>query len=187
MTPPEAQDVITMLLAAFPRELRPDQVEETSKIYRIMMRDLDFSAAKIAVQRLLATAKRLPTIADIREAMLEVGVGGKRSGAEAWGDVRKAVSQFGAYREPRFADPLVAEAVDAIGWHVICKSEETDPAPRAKFADAYNRLAGAARKEAAIAPGSGVPPALPSSERALPEGQSTMAELMARVVPGGRR
>lgn len=179
MTNEQAQDVVTLLLAAFPNDLTPHQVEDTSRVYRIMLRDLDYQRAQVAVRRVLATAKRLPKIAEIREAMLEVGVGGKRSGAEAWGDVLKAVSKYGVHRDPTFADPLVAAAVEAVGWRAICNAPEIDPSPRAKFADAYNRMAAGARKESQIAPG-----ATPAQLETRDGTAVPMAELLKRLGPG---
>jgi len=176
----EAQKVVTMLLAAFPRDLLPEQVEDTSKIYRIMMKDLDFDRTQLAVYRLLATAKRLPKIAELREALLEVGVGGRRSGAEAWGDVLKAVRKHGAWKDPVFDDPLVAAATAAVGWRAICMADEIDPAPRAKFADAYNRLAERARKELQVSRGAGaLPVSAPSAM--LASGPTSLGDIIATI------
>lgn len=151
----EAKQLVAVVIGAFPNaRVTP----ATPGAYENAIRDLEYAHASAAIARLLATAKFMPAIAEIREAAVEVACGGdQRSGAEAWGDVVRAVGTFGINRIPTFADPLVWSAVEAIGWRTICNSDETDPAPRAKFADAYNRLARSARRTAAMSRGAMVP------------------------------
>ena len=148
-----------------------------------MMRDLDFERTKVAVRNLVANAKRLPAVAELREALLEVSIGGKRSGAEAWRDVLKAVSSYGVHREPTFNDPLVAEAVAPVGRRAICNAPETanSGATREKFADAYNSLASSSRRQLVMAAG-----VTQQQPRASLRGEARSIEELLHEIPRGR-
>ncbi len=143
MTKVESIKLVAVLLAAFPHS---DTTAATSSVYEQSLADLDYQTADTAVRRLIATAKFRPTIAEIREAALELRQGPRRPGGEAWGDVLDAVSRFGSYRTPRFDDPLVSRAVDAFGWREICGSEN-QIADRARFIELYDSYTHVARRE----------------------------------------
>jgi hypothetical protein len=178
MTPQDANDLVKRILGAYPTQRMKLSSADISGMvisYTAGLIDLDFEIARAAVDRANKTSEMIPTIAKIRAEVVELARGGKRSGAEAWGDVLRAVGTFGIYQEPRFADPLVAEAVGAVGWRAICQSDETDSSPRAKFAAAYDRLAASTRKEAQASRGAGAPQ--------LEAGARSIGELMAAVLP----
>ena len=143
MTQVEVAKLVAVLIAAFPSTKASG---DTSKIYERMLRDLDCEQAGAAVQRLLASAKFMPTIAEIREAVLVSERGPKRAGGDAWGDVLAAVHRFGSYRTPTFTDPTVAHAVAALGWSEICLSEN-QAADRARFIELYDKLQATERAE----------------------------------------
>ncbi len=145
MTEKEISKLVAVIAAAYPAA-RGDA--GTVAIYQRMLADLDFVAARAAVERLLATSKWLPTIAEIREATLAVTAGEARPGGAAWGDVKAAIRRYGYDRRPGvdfyFADPVVLEAVRALGWFELCSSEN-EVSDRARFIDLYDRLAVDAR------------------------------------------
>ena len=150
MTEDQAQEVVVLLVAGFPAGLRHlDSAERkaTMAVYRRMIVDLDFEKTKAAVERLAATAKFFPAIAEIREAVLVVAVGEHRSGADAWGDFLDAVHVYGRYRSPEFDDPLVADVVASMKWTALCDSDN-HVADRARFIELYDHLARADRREA---------------------------------------
>lgn len=170
MTRLEVSKLVAALIGAFPAARVTDA---TPAVYETALRDLEHRHAQLAVNRLLATAKFMPTIAEIREAAVEIAHPELRSGAEAWGDVVKAVSKFGINRTPTFDDRLVAAAVEAIGWTNICNAKQDDPSTRAKFADAYNAAARRARTDAALSRGATAPMLERGIEpRALPSGET---------------
>ena len=162
MTRAEAAEILGLLVAAFPaaRPIGRDAEDARATLWEAMLADLDAAATRGAAMRLIATAKFFPTIAEVRESVLAVTVGETRPGGDAWGDVLRSVGRFGAYRSPTFADPIVAEAVAALGWQEICLSEN-QVADRARFVDLYDRLAATRRKDAAVG-------ALPGARSALP-------------------
>jgi hypothetical protein len=153
MTDVEAQRLITCVVTAFPAtlaRLTPDQQRDTQAIYRRMLADLDYPAANAAIERLLATAKFMPTVAEIREATLAIESGEQKPGGEAWGEVLKAVSVYGSYRTPgvefTFSDPVTARCVDSLGWSSLCLSENT-VADRARFIELYDKQAAQSRRK----------------------------------------
>ena len=159
MTDPEAKRVLAILFAAYPVETRNvtrEEAEATARAYRRGLDDLDENVAMHAIDRLIKTAERLPTIAALRKAALEIQHGRKRPGGEAWGDVLKAMRSYGHIREPgihfQFEDPLVARAVAAFGWQDLCGSENAI-ADRARFIELYESLEGNARADAQISNG----------------------------------
>lgn len=158
MTPKQSAQIVALLLAAFPATgAQTKNLTATSQLYERMLADLDVDAATAAVERLIATCKFLPTVAEIREAAMTVACGEKRPGGEAWGDVLQAVRRFGAYRTPVFADPLVERTVKALGWQELCLSEN-QAADRARFVQLYDQLAASDRRDQLAA-------GLPSGER----------------------
>jgi len=93
----EVAKLVGVLIASFPSS---KATPETSVVYERMLADLDYHAANAAVERLLATAKFMPTIAEIREATLTVFAGEIRPGGEAWGAVLRAIGSYGYVRPP---------------------------------------------------------------------------------------
>lgn len=142
MTPAQTAKLVAVLMAAYPNAKISD---EASTVYERMLADLDYATANAAVERLLATSKWIPTVAEIRETALTLGSGETRPGGDAWGDVLAAVGRYGCYRSPAFEDPLVAKCVDALGWREICLSEN-QVADRARFIQLYDQLAATDRR-----------------------------------------
>lgn len=142
MTQAEAAKLVAVMLAAFPQSRASAQ---TSQVYERMLADLDYPAANAAVERLLATARFMPTIAEIRETALALTVGEQKQGGEAWGDVLRMIGRYGARRYDDgwtvpIADPVAARTVAALGWVNLCDSEN-QAADRARFIELYDRLA----------------------------------------------
>jgi hypothetical protein len=168
----EVQKLVAVLLAAFPSARI---TEGTSAVYESMLADLDHRLANAAVQSLIATARFMPTIAEIRDAVVELQRGPRRAGGDAWGDVLRAVSTVGRYRFPSFDDGAVAAAVDALGWQNICDSEN-QVADRARFIELYDKLSAADRKQAVC----GQLPAVKAANQ-LRGQRPTMAGLLSRL------
>lgn len=153
MTPLESAKVVAMLMAAYPQA---QMTRQTSGMYEHMLADLDREVATAAVERLIGSAKWLPTIAEIRFAAAEVKHGPRRLGGEAWGDVVAAMRKVGWYGRPKFDDPLVADAVRMLGWQALCSSTN-EVADRARFVELYDGLAERNRRETVVAKGLALP------------------------------
>lgn len=147
MTSTECKKLVAMLLGAYPQSRIS---AATPEIYERMLADLEWIAANAAVERLLATAKFMPTIAEIREAALAVTVGEVKRGGEAWGEVQRLLARYGAKRydigwKAPIADPVAAQVVAALGWVAMCDSEN-QVADRARFIDLYDQIAARDRR-----------------------------------------
>lgn len=134
--------LVGVLMAAFPANR---VTTETSAVYENLLEDLEYYAANAAIEGLIATAKFMPTIAEIREAALAMSVGARKAGGEAWGDVMRLIARYGARRydigwKAPVADPVAERAVDALGWVSLCDSEN-QVADRARFIELYDQLA----------------------------------------------
>ena len=151
MKPSQAAEIVAVLIATYPWVTTSTS---TSTAYERGLIDLDYAVADAALERVIAThafGNRLPTVAEIREAALAVVSGERRAAGDAWGDVQALLRRgFSSHRAPTSADvedPLVFQALQAIGWRAICLADEDDPAPRARFCDHYDQLAAASRRD----------------------------------------
>jgi len=128
--------IIGMMVAAYPNTQITDATRE---VYVKMLSDIPLGVLEPAIQQAMAESEFLPTIARIREKALALSQPGHVSALEAWGVVKKAMQQVGFYRTPQFDDPLIAKAVDCIGWQTLCSSEN-QAADRAHFSKVYDSL-----------------------------------------------
>lgn len=132
----EVAELVMMLLAAYPNART---TASTSQVYEAMLADLDAGRARAAVQRLIASSRFMPTVAEIRTAAAELEHGALRSGAEAWLDVLDQVRREGYCGTPRFADPVTAGIVTRWGWRTLCFGDAVTD--RARFIEAYDAQA----------------------------------------------
>lgn len=84
----------------------------------------------------------IKTPSEIREKCAEYTVPHLKDQGEAWGEVQKAISQYGYYRQEEALEsltPIVREAVKRLGFREICLDENQD-AVRAHFFKIYSTL-----------------------------------------------
>lgn len=194
----EAGELVMFVIASYPTQrqrMSADDVNAMQAAYAATLEDVEIHAAKAAVVRLLRTSKWIPTIAEILEAVGVVHVGERRHGIDAWGDVLSLHS----YRDPdemESCDPLVIQVCKSFGWiewrtlfrghedvnqwHVM--HGENESSDRARFTEAYDKLASAARREAQASPGA-IP--LPAGRGATAQLES-LSEGVARALGGSR-
>lgn len=185
----ECGAVVKFMLAGFPaqrQKMSDADVDAMTEFYYGGLADLDAEVVKAAISRLGRTAKFIPTVAEIREAVGVVHHGEQLPAVIAWGEIHNLIRSKGYYRTPgvdfQITDPIAAEVVRSIGWSDMCASESPDHI-RARFMDGYAQASKLARKEAAALPG-GKSPALAS--RATADrigGGATLAQLMPAVKP----
>ena len=164
MTETEAAQAVAIALAACPQHAaRLDRaaVADMVKAWTMLLEDVSAAEVAAALKRYLATSKWLPAASEIRTIVAESRHGRRRPGADAWGDVLKAVGRYGMNRSPAFDDPLVAHCVARLGWRELCLSENAT-ADRARFIELYDQQARAAAEDAVVGalPGAATP-ALP--------------------------
>lgn len=128
------------------------QLADMRDAWAIAMPDIPYHVAERALAVAMRTSVYMPAIADIVRAATEMRDGPVRTGADAWGDVQRAIGRYGSRRTPgidfKFDDLLVAHLVsNAFPWVPLCLSEDVT-ADRARFIDAYNAAARQGRREA---------------------------------------
>lgn len=88
-----------------------------------LLKDLTDEQFITAIKLILVTEKQINRatniIALIREKALTTD---KKLSGEAWQEVLVEISKTGSYGIPKFSDPLIKKAVDAVGWRDICLS-----------------------------------------------------------------
>ncbi len=150
MTKTQVIEMVGILSSVF-----PDQKwsEATCKAYEMFLVDLDYELAQSAIRRLASTQKFRPSVAEIRAAAADTALGEKRSGADAWGDVVKAIRHVGSYGAPKFDDPFTARAVEALGWRNLCLGDSSEASDRARFCEVYDAISGSERRAIVTEPG----------------------------------
>ena len=174
MSSSQVAKLVAVLLGAYP-SARDNA--GTSMAYERMLADLDFVAASAAVEKLIASSRFMPSIAEIRETTLALTDGEVHPGGEAWGSVLRAIGSAGAYRVPgvdfEFSDPVTARCVQALGWTELCSSE-CQAADRARFIELYDTLSVQERRKA-------LSHELPAMERFVALERSKVRELEDRT------
>lgn len=182
MTYEETGRLVAIMLAAVPsHRVDAKGVRDMVAAYASLLDDLTYEQCNAALRVLLQTRTWLPSVADIRLAVVDMQRGPVKAGADAWGNVLKAISSKGSYRRPgvdfQFSDPVVARCVEAMGWSNLCLSENAT-ADRARFIELYDKLAAQGTREAQS-------PALAAAREAqqlgAPEPLSLVANLARRL------
>jgi len=153
LTKQEIGALLALATANFP-SMQEKDMRPTANLWSEMLSDIPFDIAKAALIKVLATARFWPTVAEIREAAASIANPGILTPAEAWGQVIKAVQEFGYYRSGEgmaTLDQTVQKAVKAFGgFREICMSENID-VTRAQFMRIYEQYA-SREKEMAVLP-----------------------------------
>lgn len=123
MTSIEAAKIIATLIAAYPRV---DISEETTKLYAKFLQDLDYHQVQAAVVKHIATSPYFPTIAELRQAAVDVIPDSNIPlPGEAWAEVTKHMRDVGYTGKPTFSHPLIEKTIQAMGgWIALCQSED---------------------------------------------------------------
>jgi len=137
------------LTLAFPHREIP---EETILLYAHRLSTLPVDAVCAGIDRLIDTATFFPTIAEIKEAAI-AGPIGPDVADEAWAEVVREARRVGYNRLPVFRDgrllppptpafssPLIAAAVNAVGWELICNGDNSQGHIRNAFLRTFRSL-----------------------------------------------
>lgn len=159
MTRAEVLKLVALLQGAFPRA---QLAEGTVEAYAQGLADLEAEEARLAIVALVRTSRFLPTIAEIREAVVEPELGLPLA-EEAWSEVLAEIRRIGLYGVPEWSCGEIDRAVKAVGWRAMNESQNI-AYERKAFLDAYKAI----REEriyAAMAKDRGHAPALPPAPR----------------------
>lgn len=129
MTRGETMRLLQLIILAYPNgKVQADEM--TVDMWHRMLHDLGVEEARAAVERLVATQKFPPAIAEVREAVVNnwMDACGAPTAGEAWAKVVRAIGKYG-YDQPRRAREDLGELVwagvlMAGGWTHLCHSED---------------------------------------------------------------
>lgn len=144
----EIAKLVGIMAAAYPNTQVSDA---TVEVYITMLKDIPLDILTASVQQCMAESEFFPTVARIREKSLALIRPVAPEPLEAWGIVLKEIQRVGFYRSPKFDDPIIAKAVDCIGWQTLCSSEN-QIADRAHFGKVYEGLLRQAENDRRIIP-----------------------------------
>lgn len=143
MTRNEMSRLLAVIAAAFPR-FQVDDSGITLNVWHEMLGDLDYQVAQLAVKKLIMQSTFPPSIAEVRKAATDMLNPGLTTGAQAWGEVTRAIRDYGYYREAEAIasmSPTTARVVKYMGWRDICMSEEPTGVLRGHFMRMYDQVA----------------------------------------------
>lgn len=156
----ETIELFGILIAAYPNfdKFKDDgQVEAMVNMWAALFADDDSKIVGIAIKRHIMTSKWPPSIAEIREIMADITHPDLIPPDKAWAAVSDLLSAVGEYNNEnahRDLPPLIAQTVDAIGWHALyqlhCGSYRgnKDGMDRVAFMDLYRPAYERARQDA---------------------------------------
>lgn len=149
----ESAQLVGTVLVSYPSQgskLNDAQQIAMARVWMEMLGDFTYAQCNAALRLLVQTRQFMPTIAEIRSAVLDLERGPVTAGGDAWGDVLAAMKSKGAHRTPgidfTFPDVTTARCVQRLGWRDLCLSENT-VADRARFIELYDKLATETRRE----------------------------------------
>ena len=158
----EADDRITMMLDLFLAVGGKEVSEPKQALYLRHTADLPVEALRRAIDTTIRTKTFLPSIAELREAAtagLFAGIDPDYAWAEVAAEIRRVgfkrlpefhAGQFLDPPKPTFSHPLIARAVQSIGWDLLCTGDAEYI--RKQFVDTLSRQVKAARTEAQVNP-----------------------------------
>lgn len=149
--------VLAIIQTSYPNHYRnfdDGMLSLSVQMWHKAFEDQPFAVVFGAVSKYILHKKFPPTIADIREEVVNMtNPAAMKSGEEAWEEVIAAVKKFGFYRQGEAMKTLgdtIQRAVRTIGYDNICKSENIG-IERANFYKLYDAL-NKGSKEKAILP-----------------------------------
>jgi len=145
MTKRDVLGLLAILQANYPRfyaDMTTEALQICAETWTLMLSDITCEVATIALQRLIATSKFLPTIAEMRESISAVQNPNLPDAGEAWSEVIQAIRNYGYYNPTEGMASLrepVRQVVQRMGWRDLCMSENS-MADRAHFLRIYESM-----------------------------------------------
>lgn len=131
---------MTFLGIAYNKEF----TEEEIQVWYSLLKDYTEEEFSTAVQELIKTEERLPSIATITKKIAKQKTVGLPEAEDEWLEVKKAVSKYGYYREQEALNslkPYTAKIVKYVGFQRICMAtQEEQTWNKKEFIGEYNAL-----------------------------------------------
>lgn len=119
-----------------------------------MLKDLDYEAVTVALQKYASQNTFPPTVADLRGGCAEVQNGEYKSWEEGWHEVCEAIKKYGYMREGEALHSLsdmTRKIVLSMDYQYLCSSENP-MADRANFRDIYNNMVSKQKQREQLSP-----------------------------------
>lgn len=154
MTRDETKIVINSIMVCYPKGLMPEISREMVDMWHTLLQDLDYREAVTAVAALISENPQYPpTIGQIRGRLARAKLGGMSS-EEAFSLIRKAVRDYGSYREQEAIASLPAELQTVVkrhGFGYFCEmSRDNITTYAAQFRREWDAIAEEQTKTASI-------------------------------------
>lgn len=150
MSKEEFSQFVTALKGMYPESKNWD-TEIQSKVWFDLAKDVPAEVAVRFIGEWARSSRFAPTLADFNAYAVEKLVPALKDANEAWGDVMRAISNFGYSREREALaslDETTRDVVRAMGFQSICMCEIDDlPVQRGQFRRAYEAKAQKAETE----------------------------------------
>ena len=191
MTRAEAAQMVGVIVTAYPNADKfrnPQEVTDYTNLLATMFSEDPGGAVALAVRKHIATSKWPPSIAEIRELMLETMHPEITPPDLAWAAVSDLMFTYKAFQweEVKKRLPALAcRAVEIIGWRQLCElhgQEATAGLDRVAFMKQYEPMYARAKREAMTPPQIGR--RITGAQAALPD---TSYQLIESAEEGRRR
>ncbi|TCU72894.1 loader and inhibitor of G40P protein [Tissierella praeacuta] len=125
----EVIKLLGMISGAYPN--MKEITDLTVDIWYDCLKDMDIEVALLAIKKHILESPFPPSVSDIRKQLSEVTTpeNERLDGASGWGEVIKAIKEYGYYREKEALEsmtPVTRKVVKYMGWQEICHSEKPD-------------------------------------------------------------
>lgn len=140
MTKPEVIKMLGILSVAYPN--MKEITELTVDVWYDFLKGLPAKVCYKAVKMKILESPYPPTISDIYQRAMELINPVGKDKTEAWGEVIRAISYHGYMHESDALEsmsPETAVVVKAMGWQMICRSENIDVV-RGQFLKMYESI-----------------------------------------------
>ena len=123
MTKKDAAQLVAIVVTAYPNYDKfrdADSVKATVSLWAMMFEDVDAPLVALAVKKHIATSKWPPSVAELREILLEIAHPDLIAPDQAWlavSDLLYSEGEFNHGDLKQQLPPLVARAVESIGWN----------------------------------------------------------------------
>ncbi len=144
--------LMAVLSLAYPNyQIKDGQTE----LYYQMLKDLDYELLDAAAKSLMTTAKFYPSIAELRQTAFDLTekAQGIPDAFTAWEEVMYKIGHKMTYDEPEWSHPLIARAVQTVGFKRLCNFNLDDLSfERSNFYKVYDSLLSRARDDVRMLP-----------------------------------
>ena len=150
MTKTEFSKIAAAINTYYPKE-KPFPNGAAVQLWYEEFKDCSYEDVVMALRRHVNTSKWCPTIAELKEALVN-NVAGEDDWGEHWNAAVRAIHRFGRYREEEALasmDPMTREVVKRLGYKDLCRSEN-QMADRANFRAVFGQVANNERNKAAL-------------------------------------